>query len=50
METRYTKQEIKQSEKFKRNRDLIEALLKDGIYYTTGEVLESIERFMEGCV
>ena len=50
MESRYTKQEIKQSEKFKEKRDVIEALLKNGVYYTIQEVWEIIETFMEGCV
>lgn len=46
----YTKDELKESEKFKNRRDAIEALLKDGVCYSIEEVEEIIREFMEGCV
>lgn len=49
-ESLYTKDDIKQSEKFKTRRDAVEALLEDGVLYTVEEVWEIIDRFMKGCV
>ena len=49
-ESYYTKEDIISAERFKRRRDLIEALLDDDKLYTLDEVLEKIEKFMKGCV
>lgn len=50
MEERYTKSEIKQSERFKARRDAVEALLKEDVCYSIEEAEEIIEGFMKGCV
>ncbi|MBQ6795523.1 MAG: hypothetical protein IJO83_05200 [Clostridia bacterium] len=50
MDNVYTKEELKEAERFKNRRDVIEALLKDNVYYSIGEAEEIIEDFMEGCV
>lgn len=50
MEERYTKSEIKQSEKFKTRRDAVEALLKEDVCYSIEEAEKIIKRFMKGCV
>lgn len=50
MDNVYTKDELKEAERFKYRRDVIEALLKDNVYYSVEEAEEIIEDFMEGCV
>ncbi|MBR5535062.1 MAG: hypothetical protein IKU60_00285 [Clostridia bacterium] len=46
----YTKDEIKASKRFKERQDIIEALLKDGVYYSIEEAEKIIKRFMKGRV
>ena len=45
MDNVYTKEELKEAERFKNRRDVIEALLKDNVYYSIGEAEEIIEDF-----
>lgn len=49
-ETRYDKNELKASDRFKKRRDAIEALLKDGELYTIEQAEEIVEGFMKGRV
>lgn len=49
-ESRYSKAELKESEKFGNKTDLIEALLKDDKEYTVGEAEEILDRFLKGRV
>ncbi len=50
MESVYTKDEIKNSEKFRHRRDAVEALLDEDACYSIEEAEEILERFMEGSV
>ncbi len=50
MESVYTKDEIKNSERFKNRRDAVEALLEKDVFYSIEEAEEILERFMEGSV
>lgn len=49
-ESRYSKEELKESEKFGNKTDLIEALFENDKEYTVGEAEEIIDRFLKGCV
>ena len=49
-EERYTKDELKASEKFKKKIDIIEALLLKDREYTLEEAEEIIDEFMKGSV
>ncbi len=44
----YTKDELKESERFKGREDALEALLKKDVYYAVEEAEEIIEEFMKG--
>lgn len=50
MEERYTKDELKMAERFKRRRDALEALLEEDACYSVEEAEEILKRFMEGSV
>ena len=49
-ENRYTKDDLKKTEKFKKRADALMALLKDGEEYSVEEAEEIIESFMKGRV
>ncbi len=48
--SKYTKEELKLSERFKERKDCVEALLKDGKEYSIGEAEKIIDKFMKGSV
>ena len=50
IEDRFTKQQIVNSKKYKKNVDLLNALLKDDKLYTLEEVNKTIEDFRKGKV
>lgn len=49
-ESKYTKEELKNAERFASKRDLIEALLRDDTEYTVNEADEITDNFLKGSV
>lgn len=49
-ELTFTKEALVNSKRFRNKRDVLSALLKDGMEYTIGEVEGMIEKFMKGKV
>ncbi len=49
-ESRFSKEQLAASERFRDRRDILEALLVDGELYTAGAVEEKIEKYMKGKV
>lgn len=49
-ESKFTKQQLINSAKYKHRVDLINALLKDDVTYTASEVDKKINDFMKGAV
>ncbi len=47
-EKRYFKKEILKSEKYKRRKDLVEAILEDDLAYTLKEVDIILDRYLGG--
>lgn len=47
---RYTKDDIKESERYRAKRDIIDALLKEDVLYSLEEAEDIINSFMEGRV
>jgi hypothetical protein len=50
MEPAFTKGALVNSKRFRNNRDLVSALLKDGVEYTVSEVEDMIAKYMKGMV
>ena len=50
MEPKFTKESLVNSKRFRNERDLASALLKDGEEYTIAEVEEMIMKYMKGKV
>ena len=46
----FTKNALVNSKRFRENRDLVSALLKDGVEYTVSEVEVMITKYMKGKV
>lgn len=49
-QTEYSKEQILMSNRYKSRKDLLNVLLEDGKYYSTGTVDKMIENFMKGKV
>lgn len=49
-EPTFAKEALVNSKRFRNERDVVSALLKDGVEYTIGEVEGMIEKFMKGKV
>lgn len=49
-EPKFTKEVLVKSKKFKDKRDLVSAILEDGVEYTVEEAEKEIEKFMKGKV
>jgi arginine repressor len=49
-EPRFTKEVLVKSKTFKDKRDLVSAILEDGVEYTVAEAEKEIEKFMKGKV
>ena len=50
MEPKFTKTSLVNSKRFRNERDLVSALLKDDVEYTVSEVEEMITKYMKGKV
>ena len=49
-ESKFTKEVLVKSKRFKDKRDLVSAILEDGVEYTVEEAEKEIEKFMKGKV
>lgn len=49
-EPKFTKETLVNSKRFRNERDLVSALLEDGVEYTTSEVEKMIMKYMKGKV
>lgn len=49
-ENKFSKEQLISSERFRERRDILEALLTDGEWYTVKAVEEKIESYMKGKV
>lgn len=50
MEPKFTKEALVNSKRFRNERDLVSALLKDDVEYTISEVDRMVAKFMKGKV
>lgn len=50
MEPKFTKEALVNSKRFRNERDLVSALLKDDVEYTISEVERMVAKFMKGKV
>ena len=50
MEPKFSKVELLNAKRFRNERDLVSALLTDGVEYTISEVEEKINKFLKGKV
>lgn len=50
VENKFSKEQLAASERFRERRDILEALLKEGEWYTVGSVEEKVENYMKGRV
>lgn len=49
-EPTFTKEALVSSKRFRNDRDIVSALLKDGVEYTVSEVADMIAKYMKGKV
>ena len=50
MEPKFSKEALLNAKRFRKDRDLVSAVLEDGVEYTISEVEEKIEKFLKGKV
>lgn len=50
MEPKFSKEALLNARRFRKDRDLVSALLEDGVEYTVSEVESKIEKFLKGKV
>ena len=50
MEPTFKKEAFLNAKRFRKDRDLVSAVLEDGVEYTVSEVEEKIEKFLKGKV